>query len=81
MNIEHQKSNRSNIDIRTIFSEPDFSAIKMGSRVLAKQSNKLWHRAVVLRIPETEKDDYTVKFEASGTILELGLHDLFPLSE
>lgn len=63
------------------YSEPDFSSIKMGSRVLAKHKNKLWHRAVILLVPESEQDEYRVKFEASGTILELGLHDLFPLSD
>ncbi|XP_012269744.2 zinc finger CCCH-type with G patch domain-containing protein isoform X1 [Athalia rosae] len=63
------------------YSEPDFATIKMGSRVLAKQKNQIWHRAVVLKVPEIKQDDYRVKFESSGTILELSLHDLLPLSD
>jgi hypothetical protein len=51
----------------------------MGSRVLAKQKNKLWHRSVILRIPDDANDNYEVKFEASGNVIEVGIDDLFPL--
>ncbi|KAK0179792.1 hypothetical protein PV327_005510 [Microctonus hyperodae] len=63
------------------YREPDYSSIKMGSRVLAKEKNKIWHRSVVLRVPEKEGDFYRVKFEASGNIIEVALHDLLPLHD
>ncbi|XP_076756222.1 zinc finger CCCH-type with G patch domain-containing protein [Xylocopa sonorina] len=63
------------------YREPDFQNIKMGSRVLAKQSNQLWHRCVVLKMPEKEGDLYRVKFEANGNITEVFLPDLLPLGD
>ena len=51
----------------------------MGSRVLAKQKNKLWHRCVVLKEPDDKNDEYQVKFESNGNIIEVGIHDLLPL--
>ncbi|KAG7208275.1 hypothetical protein KM043_014518 [Ampulex compressa] len=63
------------------YKEPNFESIKMGSRVLAKQKNKLWHRSVVLKLPEQEEDGFRVKFEASGSIEEIGLQDLLPLGD
>lgn len=60
---------------------PDFSSIKMGSRVLAKQKNNTWHRSVVLKLPENEGDEYRVKFEASGKIMEADLQNLLPLGK
>ena len=62
-----------------VFREPDFSNIKKGSRVLAKQKNKLWHRSIVLKIPEDKDDEYQVKFEASGNIIDVGISDILPL--
>lgn len=62
-----------------IYREPDFQSIKMGSRVLAKQKNELWHRCVVLKIPDKESDPFRVKFEATGNIIEVGLQHLLPL--
>lgn len=59
--------------------EPDFQSIKMGSRVLAKQKNQLWHRCVVLKMPEKEGDVFRIKFEANGNIVEVSLQDLLPL--
>lgn len=59
--------------------EPDYSTIKMGSRVLAKQKNKLWHRCVILKISDDKDDEYQVKFEASGNVTDVGIHDLLPL--
>jgi len=61
--------------------EPDFSNIKMGSRVLTKQKNNTWHRSIVLKLPEKEGDEYRVKFEASGEIMEADLQNLLPLSK
>lgn len=63
------------------YREPDFLSIKMGSRVLAKQKNKLWHRCVILKMPDKEEDDIRVKFEASGNIAEVGVQDLVPLDD
>ncbi|XP_051167034.1 zinc finger CCCH-type with G patch domain-containing protein [Leptopilina boulardi] len=63
------------------YREPDFSNIKMGSRVLAKQKNQLWHRCVVLKVPNKSEDPYRVKFEASGKIFEVLVQDLLPLDD
>lgn len=64
-----------------IHRDPDFCNIKMGSRVLAKQKNNMWHRSVVLKLPEKEGAEYRVKFEASGKIIEANLQDLLPLGK
>jgi len=53
----------------------------MGSRVLTKQKNNTWHRSIVLKLPEKEGDEYRVKFEASGEIMEADLQNLLPLSK
>ncbi|XP_057325793.1 zinc finger CCCH-type with G patch domain-containing protein [Microplitis mediator] len=63
------------------YREPDYSTIKMGSRVLAKEKNGIWHRSVVIKAPEKEGDYYRVKFESSGNIIELDIHDLLPLHD
>ncbi|XP_032676038.1 zinc finger CCCH-type with G patch domain-containing protein [Odontomachus brunneus] len=63
------------------YKDPDFHNIKMGSRVLAKQKNNMWHRSVVLKLPEKEEGEYRVKFEASGKIIEASLQDLLPLGD
>lgn len=64
-----------------ICREPDFHSIKMGSRVLTKQKNNIWHRSVILKLPENDGDKYRVKFEASGKIMESNLQDLLPLGK
>lgn len=51
----------------------------MGSRVLAKQRNKLWHRSVILKAPDDKNDEYEVKFEASGNVAEVPIDDILPL--
>ncbi|KAK9310675.1 hypothetical protein QLX08_000011 [Tetragonisca angustula] len=63
------------------YREPDFQSIKMGSRVLAKQKNQLWHRCIVLKMPEKEGDVFRIKFEANGNIAEVSLQDLLPLDD
>ncbi|CAK9821789.1 Zinc finger CCCH-type with G patch domain-containing protein [Anthophora retusa] len=63
------------------YREPDFQTIKMGSRVLVKQKNQLWHRSVVLKMPENEGDVFRIKFEASGNVAEVLLQDLLPLDD
>lgn len=62
-----------------IYREPDFHGIKMGSRVLTKEKNNVWHRSVILKLPEKDGDEYRIKFEASGKIMESSLQDLLPL--
>lgn len=61
--------------------EPDFHNIKMGSRVLTKQKNNIWHRSVILKLPENDGDEYRIKFEASGKIMESSLQNLLPLGK
>lgn len=41
----------------------------------------MWHRSVVLKLPEKDEDEYRVKFESSGKIIEAGLQDLLPLGK
>ncbi|XP_046398945.1 zinc finger CCCH-type with G patch domain-containing protein [Ischnura elegans] len=74
------------------FKEPDFSQIAVGSRVLAKRSDGLWHRARVTNSPTdnsyASRDSqvsgdggWVVKFESSGKITETNLADLLPLED
>ncbi|XP_034945581.1 zinc finger CCCH-type with G patch domain-containing protein isoform X2 [Chelonus insularis] len=63
------------------YKEPDYSTIKMGSRVLAKDTNKIWHRSVILQVPDSNEEFYRVKFEASGKIMEVYLYDIVPLQD
>ncbi|XP_003699862.1 zinc finger CCCH-type with G patch domain-containing protein [Megachile rotundata] len=63
------------------YREPDFQSIKTGSRVLAKQKNELWHRCIVLKIPDKEGDPFRVKFESNGNIVEVCLQHLLPLDD
>ncbi|KMQ88384.1 zinc finger ccch-type with g patch domain-containing [Lasius niger] len=63
------------------YKEPDFHNIKMGSRVLTKQKNNIWHRSVILKLPENDGDEYRIKFEASGKIMESSLQNLLPLDD
>lgn len=63
------------------YKEPDFHSIKVGSKVLTKQKNNMWHRSIVLKLPENDEDEYRVKFESSGKIIEAALQDLLPLDD
>ncbi|KYN35793.1 Zinc finger CCCH-type with G patch domain-containing protein, partial [Trachymyrmex septentrionalis] len=63
------------------YKEPDFHNIKIGSKVLTKQKNNMWYRSIVLKLPEKNGDEYRLKFESSGQIVEAGLQDLFPLDD
>jgi len=63
-----------------IYREPDFYNIKIGSKVLTKQNN-MWYRSIVLKLPEKDGDEYRIRFESSGKIVEVGLHDLLPLGK
>jgi len=63
-----------------IYREPDFYNIKIGSKVLTKQNN-IWYRSIVLKLPEKDGDEYRIRFESSGKIVEVGLHDLLPLGK
>ncbi|KYM98891.1 Zinc finger CCCH-type with G patch domain-containing protein [Cyphomyrmex costatus] len=62
------------------YKEPDFRNIKIGSKVLTKQKN-MWYRSIVLKLPEKNGDEYRVKFELSGKIVEASLQDLLPLDD
>ncbi|KAL0117440.1 hypothetical protein PUN28_010344 [Cardiocondyla obscurior] len=63
------------------YKEPNFHNVKVGSKVLTKQKNNIWHRSIVLKLPEKDEDEYRVKFESSGKIVEIALQDLFPLDD
>ena len=58
------------------FREPIFSRISKGCQVLAKQSDELWHRAVVINVKE---DLCQVKFEFNSTESEIPLHNILLL--
>lgn len=49
--------------------------------MLIKQKNNLWYRSIVLKLPEKDGDEYRVKFESSGKIVEASLQDLLPLGK
>lgn len=59
--------------------QPNYGNIKVGSRVLVKQDNKLWYRSVIIKLPEETEEPFRVKLEAKGDIVEVGLQDLVPL--
>ncbi|KAF2904803.1 hypothetical protein ILUMI_01368 [Ignelater luminosus] len=58
------------------YIEPDYDSLIIGSKVLAKQSNRLWGRATIRRL---FKEKYLVKFDADQNELELELQDILPL--
>lgn len=60
------------------YTEPNFELILIGSKVLAKQANKLWSRATVKNVFGQK---CLVKFDSNQKDLELELHDLLPLDE
>lgn len=49
--------------------------------MLTKQKNNMWHRSIILKLPERDEDEYRVKFESSGKIIEAGLQDILPLGK
>lgn len=61
------------------YKEPNFENIKLGSKVLVKQDNKLWYRSVIIKLPDEAEKLFRVRFEAKGNIAEVGLQDLVPL--
>ncbi|XP_014223164.1 zinc finger CCCH-type with G patch domain-containing protein [Trichogramma pretiosum] len=63
------------------YKEPDFSNLKMGSRILSKQKNNLWHRSVILKCPDNSDELYQLRSEASGTVSEVGIQDILPLDD
>lgn len=60
------------------YIEPKFEALTIGSRVLAKRPDNLWHRAIVKRMNE---DKCAVSFEQNKKHTELQLHDVLPLED
>ncbi|KAK7869320.1 hypothetical protein R5R35_012883 [Gryllus longicercus] len=61
------------------YRDPDFSIVQPGKGILAKSSDNLWYRAIVLSSPENNK--CAVKFESSGKKCEVNLHDTIPLED
>lgn len=61
------------------YEDPDFSSIKNGSKILAKNSNAngLWQRAVV---KEMDKDTFTIKFESNLDEHILPIEEILPLN-
>ncbi|XP_034249833.1 zinc finger CCCH-type with G patch domain-containing protein [Thrips palmi] len=62
------------------YKEPNFEAIKSGSRVLVltEGKDKLWHRAIVQH--EVKNSIWQVKLESSGgSKIQVGLKDMLPL--
>lgn len=58
------------------YIEPKFEALTIGSKVLAKNSDNLWYRAVVKRMDDAK---CTVNFESNRKDTEVQLHDVLPL--
>ncbi|XP_013410712.1 zinc finger CCCH-type with G patch domain-containing protein [Lingula anatina] len=59
------------------FKEPDYSLLKEGSVCLAKYSDNIWYRAVVLSCKEDHK--YAIKFKSYNEEDVVDLEDLIPL--
>lgn len=61
------------------YEDPNFSSIKNGSKILAKNSNAngLWQRAVV---KEMDKDTFTIKFESNLDEHILPVEEILPLN-
>ena len=60
------------------FTEPNFELVTIGSKVLAKKSDNLWHRATVKHVHEGK---CIVKFDLNSNNMELELADVLPLEE
>lgn len=60
------------------YIEPNFEFIQVGSKVLAKNSDKLWYRASIKRLMNQK---CIVKFESNTKDMELDLHDVLPLED
>ncbi|KAI4457998.1 zinc finger ccch-type with g patch domain-containing protein [Holotrichia oblita] len=58
------------------YEEPNFEDVKIGSKVLAKGINKLWHRASVKRLFNKK---CIVNFDCQSKDIELEFHDILPL--
>lgn len=58
------------------YSEPNFKNVRIGCKVLAKRSNKLWQRAVV---KQNNDNECTIKFESNQEEHIIPLHDILPL--
>nr|CAH7713695.1 unnamed protein product [Callosobruchus chinensis] len=58
------------------YVDPQFDLLEIGSNVLAKQENNLWHRAVVKHLFD---DKCLVRFESNSYDIEVNLEHLFPL--
>lgn len=62
------------------YVEPDFAGLSVGSIVLVKQDDKLWHKAMVRRILK-EKEMCIVKLEKSRKEVEVDFVDLMPIND
>ncbi|KAJ8976943.1 hypothetical protein NQ317_010139 [Molorchus minor] len=60
------------------YVEPKFDLLTRGSVVLAKRSDNLWYRAIVVKIYENK---CLVKFESNRKQEEVVLEHIFPLSD
>lgn len=60
------------------YVEPDFEKLKVGSRVLAKSKDKLWNRAIVLKIG---RNNCNVKYESNKKEDSIDLKDILPLEQ
>lgn len=58
------------------YIEPNFDQLSIGSPVLAKQQDNLWHRAIIKKIYDNKCE---VKFECSKKNDEVLLEYVFPL--
>lgn len=60
------------------YVEPDFEKLKINSRVLAKNKDNLWHRAVVVKIG---RNNCNVRYESSKKEESVDLKDILPLED
>ncbi|CAH1983273.1 unnamed protein product [Acanthoscelides obtectus] len=58
------------------YVDPQFDLLEIGSSVLAKQENNLWHRALIKHLFD---DKCLVRFESNTHDIEVKLEHVFPL--
>lgn len=60
------------------YVEPNYESVQIGSKILAKNKDKLWHRASVKRLLNGK---CIVKFDSNKKDVELDFHDILPLEK
>lgn len=60
------------------YVEPDFGELKIGSYVLAKNTDNLWYKG---RIKDVDEEKYFIRLESNKTDIEVLHEDVYPLPQ